>query len=250
MPDVERWRVAAPAKLNLWLRVAGRRPDGFHELESLLVLLDLADAVSVGADEPDLVVRGPSAAGVPVDRTNLAWRGWVAGWDAEAAPGGVVVEKRIPVAAGLGGGSSDAAAAWRLARHAAGASAEPPTSRRWTTCRASVPTSRSSPPAPATAFVTGIGERVEPVAESPDEVEVVLVHPPFGLSTAAVFAELRRADWSEPSGARLMDPGSNDLLAPARRLRPELDDVFRIVAGAGGGPQLDRIGANRVRDDR
>jgi 4-diphosphocytidyl-2-C-methyl-D-erythritol kinase len=238
MPDPGRWRMAAPAKLNLWLRVVGRRPDGFHELESVLVLLDLADEVSTDADGPELVVRGTTATDVPTDHTNLAWQGWAAGWGAEPPPGELVVEKRIPVAAGLGGGSSDAAAGWHLALHAAGGSGEQPDRPALASLArigADVPFFAART---AAARVEGIGERVEPVTDQPDHAEIVLVHPPFRLSTAAVFAELRPGDWSEPVGARLLVPAGNDLLAPARRLRPELDEVFRIVATAGGGPHL------------
>ena len=112
MPDRERWRLAAPAKAEPL--AARRRPprDGFHELESLLVLLELADVVSVGLDGRDVWSSGPRAAEVPADRTNLAWRGWISGQGGEAGnpPGGLAVDKQIPVAAGLGGGSSDAAA--------------------------------------------------------------------------------------------------------------------------------------------
>ena len=75
--------------------------------------------------------------------------------------------------------------------------------------------------------MTGIGERVAPL---PSEArDVVLVHPPFGLSTAAIFAELRRDEWGR---------AENDLLGPARRLRPELDALFAAVARAGGQPRL------------
>jgi 4-diphosphocytidyl-2-C-methyl-D-erythritol kinase len=77
------------------------------------------------------------------------------------------------------------------------------------------------------AHVTGIGERVEPTSVPP--ARVVLLHPGFGLSTAAVFAELRPEEWGT---------APNDLLAPARRLRPELGDVFAAVRRAGGEPRL------------
>ncbi|MGH2483963.1 MAG: hypothetical protein ACRDE9_05875, partial [Candidatus Limnocylindria bacterium] len=96
------WRLAAPAKLNLWLTVVGRRADGFHELDSLLVLLELADELSLTHEGPELQIGGPAAAGVPADRTNLAWRGWVAGLAGRPPPRGLSVDKRIPAAAGLG----------------------------------------------------------------------------------------------------------------------------------------------------
>jgi 4-diphosphocytidyl-2-C-methyl-D-erythritol kinase len=236
MPDGARWRLEAPAKLNLWLRVVGLRPDGFHEVESLIVLLDLADVVTVGPDRPQLVVRGPHRGGVPRDGTNLAWRGWAAGWGEVPAPAGLAVDKFVPVAAGLGGGSSDAAAAWRLARHASGqvdGAPDQPTLIALSDIGADVPFFAAQA---AAARVGGIGERVEPAQADP--AEIVLVHPPFALSTAAVFAELRTDEWSGPGTDPLQAERRNDLLAPARRLRPALDDVFRLVAEAGGSPQL------------
>ena len=79
----------------------------------------------------------------------------------------------------------------------------------------------------AAARVSGIGERIEPCR--PSRRHVVLVHPRFGLSTAAVFAELRPDEWGR---------AENDLLAPALRLRPELDDLLAAGRAAGGAPRL------------
>ena len=99
----------------------------------------------------------------------------------------------------------------------------------------------------ALARVRGIGERVDlggraeaagPPGSPGPPAEVVLVHPPFGLRTGAVFAELRRDEWSGPVTGAELAPGHNDLEAAARRLRPELNDVFRLMAGAGGAPHL------------
>lgn len=231
-------RLAAPAKLNLWLTVLERRPDGHHELDSLLVLLDLADELRVTDGEPGLVVSG-AAAGVPADESNLAWRGWITGLAGAERPTRLDLEKRIPTAAGLGGGSSDAAAAWRLARVLGGTPDEPATRdalEELAVIGADVPFFAAQV---AAARVSGIGEQVAE-APAPDADEVLLVHPPFGLSTAAVFGELRPADWS----GRFVEgePGRNDLLAPARRLRPELEDVMRLVAAAGGEPHLSGSG--------
>lgn len=236
MEESAGWRLAAPAKLNLWLTVVGRRADGFHELDSLLVLLELADELSLAQEGPELRIGGPAAAGVPADRTNLAWRGWVAGLAGRQAEGGLSVDKRIPAAAGLGGGSSDAAAARRLARWVTGQGDDPPTADELVTLAAigaDVPFFASQQ---AVARVGGIGERVTPDAMGP--AEVILVHPPLGLATGAVFAELRQGEWSGPTEDVATRPGRNDLAAPARRLRSELDSIFRLVAGAGGEPHL------------
>jgi len=245
--DVAGWRLAAPAKLNLWLTVVGQRADGFHELDSLLALLELADELSVEPGRAGLQVDGSAAAGVPRDRSNLAWRGWAAGLAGRSDPGTLSVHKRIPAAAGLGGGSSDAAAAWRLARWVTGQGDDGPTADELVTLAsigADIPFFAARY---RLARVGGIGELIDlppahgtQVAGPP--TEVVLVHPPFGLATGAVFAEVRQDEWSGPmtetDAQAEPAPGRNDLEAAARRLRPELDDVFRLVAGAGGQPHL------------
>jgi 4-diphosphocytidyl-2-C-methyl-D-erythritol kinase len=144
------------------------------------------------------------------------------------------------VAAGLGGGSSDAAAAWRLGRRWLGG-AEAPTPqelRDLSAIGADVPFFAAGLLA---AFVQGIGDHVEGVQlDGPEPLHAILVAPPRPLSTAAVFAELKPADWSAERGLPL-DPladAPNDLLAPARRLRPELDDLSRLMLAAGGVPRL------------
>jgi 4-diphosphocytidyl-2-C-methyl-D-erythritol kinase len=236
MPDADgSWRLAAPAKLNLWLQVVGRRSDGFHELDTLMVLLELSDALEVHPEGPELEVCGPEAEGVPTDRANLAWRGWEAGWAGALPSGALRLVKLVPAASGLGGGSSDAAAGWRLARHVAGAPDEAPDRASLeilAAVGADVPFFAAQV---AAARVGGVGERIVP-ADAPAATEVVLVHPPFGLSTAAVFAELTPADWSTHDEGP--GPGRNDLLAPALRLRPDLGEVLRLVAGTGEQPHL------------
>ena len=233
-------RLDAPAKLNLSLRVTGRRPDGYHEIESLLVLLDLADRLLLMPGNSGLRMEGPAASSIPIGPDNLAWRGLVAGLDGEPNLACLTIEKQVPVAAGLGGGSSDAAAAWRLGRRWRGA-LEAPTPdelRDLSTIGADVPFFAARLPA---ALVQGIGERVKAVQlPGPERLHAVLAMPPRPLSTAAVFAELKPADWSAEHGV-VLDPlaeAPNDLLGPARRLRPELDDLFRLVLAAGGVPRL------------
>lgn len=220
----------APAKLNLSLRVVGTRTDGFHLLETEMVLLELADRLLLLPGATGLRVEAPIGEEIPVDRRNLAWRGLLAGFGAEPELTCLALEKRIPAAAGLGGGSSDAAAAWRLGRHASGAS-ELPTAAELAALAllgADVPFFAAQC---AAAFVSGIGEGVV-ASPPPESIPVVLVHPGFGLSTRDVFAELR------PSDLATDRPAGNDLLAPALRLRPELGDLMRRVAEAGAEPQL------------
>lgn len=228
-------RLDAPAKLNLSLRVVGRRPDGFHLLETEMVLLELSDRLLLLPGATGLRVEAPPEDEIPVDHSNLAWRGLVAGIGGRPELACLALEKRIPAAAGLGGGSSDAAAAWRLGRRASGASdaATPDQLASLALLGADVPFFAAGV---AAAMMTGIGEVVAPV-EPPAADHVVLVVPPFRLSTAAVFAELGEGDLATDRA------DDNDLLAPALRLRPELGELLRHVAAAGGEPHLTGSGS-------
>ncbi len=229
----------AQAKLNLSLAVVGRRADGFHLLDSILVLLDLADRLLLAPGSPGLRVETASTIDSgdvpPQPERNLAWRGLLAGLGGQPATAFLSLHKQIPSGAGLGGGSSDAAAGYRLGRSWSGTATDPTGAEcaALSVIGADVPFFASLLLA---ARVRGIGERVEAVPQ-PSPSSAVLVVPPFRLATGAVYAELRPGDWSadphESAGA-----GRNDLLAPARRLRPELDDLFRAVRGAGGEPRL------------
>ena len=231
-------RLEAPAKLNLSLAVTGRRQDGFHELASVMVLLELADRLLLMPGCSGLRIDGITDE-VPTEPSrNLAWRGLVAGLGDQPDLACLTVDKRIPATAGLGGGSSDAAAAWRLGRRwRSGLDAQ--TSRdelvELAAIGADVPFFAAAVPA---ALVTGIGEHVEPLEPPDPPLEVVLAHPPFGLSTTAVFAELRRDEFSGASAVGSVQPGLNDLLPAARRLRPELDELMALVTAAGGEPHL------------
>jgi 4-diphosphocytidyl-2-C-methyl-D-erythritol kinase len=225
----------APAKLNLSLRVVGRRPDGFHLLETQMALLEFADRLLVLPGATGLRVEHQAGEELPVDRSNLAWRGLVAGLGGEPELACLTLEKRIPAGAGLGGGSSDAAAAWRLGRRLAGLPdvASPEELVSLARLGADVPFFASKI---AAARCTGIGEVV--VALAPPAVEhVVLATPAFRLATGAVFAELRASDLAADR------PIGNDLLAPALRLRPELGDLMRRVTDAGGEARLTGSGS-------
>src|SRR3954462_6744537 len=150
-------RETAPAKVNLVLHVGPRRSDGLHELASLFASLDLADDVTVEPANQDEVlcpgVEGPNLAQAGIDVFRQAAP------PAELPPLRVVIDKRIPVAAGLGGGSADAAAVLRAANAIAG-SALPNDELRAIGARigADVPSQIE----PRHALVTGAGERVEP----------------------------------------------------------------------------------------
>jgi 4-diphosphocytidyl-2-C-methyl-D-erythritol kinase len=195
----------APAKLNLCLYLGARRDDGLHELRSLFCPITLSDRVVVSDAESDEVVcpgvEGPNLAAAALE--GLRARGW------SRDPVRVEIDKRIPVAAGLGGGSADAAAVLRLARgeveglHALAAE-----------LGADVPSQLD----PAFALVGGAGEAVEPLP-APAHFGIVLIPDDEGLSTADVYGEADRLGLGR-------DP--DELDAIASRLRG--------AAGGGGSP--------------
>ena len=225
----------APAKLNRSLHVVGRRADGFHLLETEMVMLGLSDRLLLLPGATGLRVEASADDDIPVDEGNLAWRGLVAALGGRPELACLALEKRIPAGAGLGGGSSDAAAAWRLGRRAAGLpeAATPGDVALLVTLGADVPFFAAGA---AAAMVTGIGEVVTPL-DAPPPDHVILAHPDFRLSTAAVFGELRAADLGA-EGQR-----GNDLLAPAMRMRPALGDLMRAVSDEGGEPRLTGSGS-------
>jgi 4-diphosphocytidyl-2-C-methyl-D-erythritol kinase len=184
----------APAKLNLTLAVVGRRPDGFHDLHSVFVPLELADrlSVAVGTREDTLHVVGPDTG--PLD-ANLVLRGIAA---ARAAVGegpgkpatpplAARLDKRIPVAAGLAGGSSDGYAAFDAALEAWGADeVVDPERRRMATARlgSDVPFFAVGGP----ALIEGRGERVTPLTGVHGRPGILLVTPAVAVRTPDVFA--------------------------------------------------------------
>ena len=233
--------LAAPAKINLSLAVLGRQPDGFHELAGAMALLELHDDVVVagGRGELRLEAEGVDGEGVPPGADNLAWRGLRAGLGREPDDVDLMLTKRIPVAAGLGGGSSDAAAAMRVGRSLGGGDESGIDPGEAARIGADVPFFLAGA---ALAYVTGAGERVEPLPGVAAQ-HAILAVPPFRLSTAAVFGELRPGDWSRELPPRGGSPGRNDLLAAALRLRPELAGVFAAFRSAGAEPHLTGSGS-------
>jgi 4-diphosphocytidyl-2-C-methyl-D-erythritol kinase len=237
-------RVAAPAKLNLYLHVVGRRPDGYHLLDSLVAFADDADLVEVRPDPegPAIEVTGPAAAALADEPDNLALRAARALAGALGRPPAVSIrlDKRLPVAAGVGGGSADAAAVLRaLARlwglpdgHPAPAAAAPALGADVPACLACRP-----------CHMGGIGEQIEPAPALPP-VWAVLANPGLPCPTPPVF-RARTGPFSGP--ARLADAPAdaaalaaalaerrNDLEGPARALVPEIGDVLGALEGTRG----------------
>jgi 4-diphosphocytidyl-2-C-methyl-D-erythritol kinase len=202
---------AAPAKINLALHIVGRRPDRFHLLESLVVFAHLADELeAVDAPADRLIVTGPFATGLGSGETNLVSRALAAfraRWPGQVKTGlAVTLRKNLPVAAGLGGGSADAAAALRLM---AGLAAEPiPAADLMAlgaTLGADVPMCLVSRP----SLISGIGEFVRPLPSFP-ACHVVLVNPLVPVATADVFRRLAEHE-NEP-----LPPLPDPLTRPAQ----------------------------------
>jgi 4-diphosphocytidyl-2-C-methyl-D-erythritol kinase len=242
-------RIHAPAKLNLCLYLGPRRDDGLHELCSLFEPLALADAIEVSeAGSDEVVCPG-------VEGENLAARALAAlrsaGW--EHPPLRLEIAKRIPVAAGLGGGSADAAAILRLAAPGAlvvnSATNAPAIDLAGLAAGlgADVPSQLS----PALALVQGAGERVERLP-APTSHAALLLPAGGGLSTADVFAEadwlglgrgaveledlavrLRQAVGAGASPLEYRDLLANDLEPAALSLRPDIGDALAALRQTG-----------------
>jgi 4-diphosphocytidyl-2-C-methyl-D-erythritol kinase len=233
----------AHAKVNLYLHVTGRRADGYHLLDSLAVFTELGDVLHAApADELALLVQGPFANSLAAEQDNLVLRAARAlAADAGVTAGAhLVLEKNLPVASGIGGGSADAAAAlrllcrlWRLspdrlelARVAARLGADVPV------CLAG-----------RTARMGGIGERLEEGPLLPP-CGIALVNPGIAVATANVFRR-RRGAWSLPAAlpaawrniaAMAADLAHlcNDLEQPAIALHPEIAGALAALADAPG----------------
>jgi 4-diphosphocytidyl-2-C-methyl-D-erythritol kinase len=236
-------REFAPVKINLALHVTGRRDDGYHLINSLVVFAaDVGDTISLAigpAGAPMLRLRGRFAAALSNtdDRDNLAMR--AAGLMTPEAGFTITIDKRIPVSAGLGGGSADAAAVLRLlngrrrppleaaslARLALGLGADVPM------CLASRP-----------LLAHGVGEEITPIDGMP-ALPMVLACPPVTVPTAAVFAafdHLARPHLPRPPAfanvravAEWLDLTRNDLAAPAGEIEPEAAAAAQALAADG-----------------
>lgn len=236
----------ARAKLNLVLRVVGRRADGYHLLETLFHTLALHDDVAVARTAGGLTIDVAAAADralAPANADNLAVRALAALQAAVGDRGGFAVRlfKRIPAGAGLGGGSSDAAAALRLGNALLGAPlAAGALASIAARLGADVPFFLRG----GTQWGRGIGDELSPAAATAQHF--VLVLPPFGCATAAVYKihaallQARAALDTVPSNS-VPDPrdavvsirSCNDLEPAAESLQPELGRLRRAIVAAG-----------------
>jgi 4-diphosphocytidyl-2-C-methyl-D-erythritol kinase len=234
---------AARAKVNLYLRVTGRRPDGYHLLDSLAVFAEAADAVTAtGAAALSLAVEGPEAGGLGAEPDNLVLRAARAlaaatGREARAA---LTLTKNLPVASGIGGGSADAAAALRALDALWGTGLDQAALRAiGATLGADVPVCVGSRP----ARMQGIGEMLSEVPPLPAFC-LLLVNPRVAVPTPAVF-RARQGGFSAPAEmpARFADladfvawlrPLGNDLEAAAIAICPPIAEVLAAIAAQPG----------------
>jgi len=240
---MSRWRAICPAKLNLGLHVVGRRRDGYHEIVTIFQAIDLCDVLEgEAAGTLTLEVSAPS---IPTDETNLVVKAARLLQDhcpsARGQGARLRLDKAIPVGAGLGGGSSDAAGALVLLNELWGLHLESSVLLALAAELGSdVPFFLSG----GTALGTGRGESIEPLPPIADRM-VLLGSPPFGLRTPEVYRALdapltaRRANVTVPRLFVKFAKGndfalaSNDLEAVAFRLRGELV-IFRDAVSRSG----------------
>lgn len=225
----------APAKINLTLHVTGQRADGYHLLDSLVVFADLGDRLTLTpADAPALHVAGPMAQAVPTGPENLVLRA--------AASMGVALDirldKHLPAAAGIGGGSADAAAVLRgivALRPDMGLPTD-----QGLSLGADVPVCLRA----RAARMRGIGEQVDPVEDLPP-LHAVLVNPGVAVSTATIFRSLARKDnppmpavlpvWGDAATlAGWLAGQRNDMQAAAITAAPVVGQVIAAIAATDG----------------
>jgi len=239
----------ARAKINVTLRVTGRRADGYHELESLVVFADIADMLTLEpAGHTSLDVTGPFGDAVGAAADNLILKAFhaLAGLVPGLKGGHFHLDKHIPVAGGVGGGSADAAAALRLLARMNGLSFDD--ARLMTAALrtgADVPVCFVS----RACVMTGIGERLSPPLHLP-ELPALLVNPRVGVPTREVFAELGKAGLPPDSGIlgsvlgdipreagafiEFLGRHRNDLTAPAIVCAPVIGEVLEALAALPG----------------
>ena len=233
--------LTAAAKVNLALEVLDRRPDGYHEIATVMQTVDLADRLTL--EDSDVLELECEAPGVPTDARNLALKAAIALREASSATRGVriTLDKRIPVAAGLGGGSSDAAAVllglnrlWRL---------------RWPTTRLAEVAVTLGMDVPfflrgGVALATGRGEHLKRVVGAP--LALVLANPGVAVSTAEAYGRVTRTMYTDGArcraviaalatrrAARIAATLYNGLEAAVMPARPEIARMRAALMAAG-----------------
>lgn len=226
----------APAKINLALHVTGRREDGYHLIDSIVVFVGIGDRlVARAATGTTLRIDGPLSYGVPTGPENLVLR--AAALFAPPVPAALHLTKMLPAAAGIGGGSSDAATCLRLLAELGGRALPQPDAVL--SLGADLPACLAGHP----LRMTGIGERLAPLAPLPP-LWAVLVNPGVAVETGAVYRGLARRDgrgvMPQPAGGTAdgtldwLRCLRNDLQPPALVLAPVIGDVLGAIGACEG----------------
>jgi 4-diphosphocytidyl-2-C-methyl-D-erythritol kinase len=226
----------APAKINLTLHVTGQRADGYHLLDSLVVFADIGDRISVAPSEGlSLSVDGPMSEGVPTDDSNLAMQAArLLDRDLGAA---ITLTKVLPPSSGIGGGSSDAAAALRALSELW--ECPLPEVGETLSLGADLPVCMGA----RTQRMSGIGEVLEDVSGLPP-LDILLVNPGVSVSTPSVFRSLERRDnpameaefpgWEDAKAfCEWLKAQRNDMQAAAGALEPVIGEVLGALQGTG-----------------
>ncbi len=222
-------RETAYAKINLALHVRRRREDGYHELETLFAFVDAGDELAAErADADSLHIFGEFASGLSDPFGNIVAKALNclphgAGW-------AVTLEKRLPVAAGLGGGSADAGAVFRMVEHAHGLPGD------WQTRAAKLGADVPACVLSQACIGRGTGTELEPVANDLAGTPVLLVNPRIPLATGPVFKGWDQIDLGPmPSGdlRTIALEGRNDLEPSATALVPQIADVIAALKASG-----------------
>ena len=235
--------IPAPAKLNLFLHVTGRRADGYHLLQSVFMLIDWCDTLHFDVRDDGVIEREDLTVALPAD--DLVMRAARALQQASGTPLGahIAIEKRIPAQAGMGGGSSDAATTLLALNRLWGLN--------W-------PLSKLMPLGLAlgadvpfflgghNAWIEGIGEQINPITLPPSRF--VVIKPDAGLETAKIFRhpELQRATETATMPVFAVNPygfGRNDLQPVAQALCPEITDAIQWLGSFGLSPRMTGSGS-------
>lgn len=231
----------ARAKINLALHVLGRRPDGYHEIDSVVVFADVGDELLFApASQFAISASGPFAGLLPAPASNIIFAAYKAVTEIAAARGkhlppvSVSLTKNLPVAAGIGGGSANAAAAMRGFLRLAGLAAiDAEIAKAALSLGADVPVCLLG----RACRMQGVGERVTPL-ENFKALPAVLINPRVEIQTAAVFQKLGLAKGAS-HGLPVADPADaaswrNDLMPPAIALVPAIADVIAELENQKG----------------
>ena len=235
--------IEAPAKINLALHVCGRRADGYHLLDSLVVFAGVGDRITVEpASSLDLDITGPFAAGLAAEPDNLVLRAahWLSARSTTSLGARIALEKNLPVASGIGGGSSDAAATLIACAKIWDMDASTlPRDELARALGADVPVCLARTP----ALMRGIGEDITEIERLP-ALWMVLANPGQPLATKAVFGAVRGRFGKpldplppKPDAEGLLaylDGQRNDLTAPALELMPRVGVILNALVATAG----------------